>query len=391
MKGVVLAGHVSIDLILEMENGKDPNDFFHTGVLQRVEKTNFYTGGSVLNTGLALHKLGIPIEVSGVIGDDEFGRNLLSLLEQYDAKVKQGITVKKGGVTPYTLVMNFPGYDRIFLYLPGTNDTFCEEDVHLEHIDKNQYKIFHFGYPPLMRQMYQQGGDALVEIFKRAKKYGFVTSMDMAYPPPDSEAEQADWLSILHRVLPYVDVFIPSYDEILAMTGREKDTNHDKPDIDLLREFTSLFIDFGCSIVGIKLGEYGLYVRTSNDVDEISDQLSLNHEDWSNRELWSACYQTQVVGTTGSGDSTIAGFLATILEGGSPILAIQTAVGTGAMNVEAVDGTSGIKSLEILHDRLENGWKKHNREPVFNQWRNIENMDIKLGEMDQKFREGKHV
>lgn len=43
----------------------------------------------------------------------------------------------------------------------------------------------------------------------------------MAKPDPTSEAGRKDWNRILERVLPYVDIFLPSLEEILYMIDRQ--------------------------------------------------------------------------------------------------------------------------------------------------------------------------
>ena len=65
-----------------------------------------------------------------------------------------------------------------------------------------------------MKKMYQNGGDELLSLMKRAKKLGCITSLDMAAIDSDTEAGQLDWNQILKGVLPYVDIFVPSVEEL---------------------------------------------------------------------------------------------------------------------------------------------------------------------------------
>ena len=58
--------------------------------------------------------------------------------------------------TSYTVVINPPGIDRIFLHCPGANDTFSADDVRYDLLA--DVTLFHFGYPPLMKQMHADGG-----------------------------------------------------------------------------------------------------------------------------------------------------------------------------------------------------------------------------------------
>ena len=68
------------------------------------------------------------------------------------------------------------------------------------------------------------------------------------------------------------------------------------------------------------------------------------------------CFAVDVVGTTGAGDATIAGFLAGFVHGMSPTLSLKTACAIGACSVEAVDAISGIRSWPQTAGRLANGW-----------------------------------
>ena len=127
--------------------------------------------------------------------------------------------------------------------------------------------------------------------------------------------------------------------------------------------FTQLgqtLLDMGAKIVGLKAGDRGLYLRTASASAlatmggcEVKDVAS-----WSNRELWSPCFATQVVGTTGSGDATIAGFLMGLLQDMTPEETLQAACAVGACNVEAVDALSGIRSWFQTAERLKTGWPR---------------------------------
>jgi len=80
--------------------------------------------------------------------------------------------------------------------------------------------LFHFGYPPLMERMYANDGIELATIFQRVKALGLTTSLDLSMPDPSSAAGRANWHAILGATLPYVDVFLPSAEEILLMLRR---------------------------------------------------------------------------------------------------------------------------------------------------------------------------
>jgi sugar/nucleoside kinase (ribokinase family) len=73
--------------------------------------------------------------------------------------------------------------------------------------------------------------------------------------------------------------------------------------------------------------------------------------------LWTACFKVDVIGTTGAGDATIAGFLSALLRGLDPQETLITAVGVGACNVEAADALSGLRSWDETQARIQAGWE----------------------------------
>lgn len=72
--------------------------------------------------------------------------------------------------------------------------------------------------------------------------------------------------------------------------------------------------------------------------------------------MWAPCFQVDVVGTTGAGDSTIAGFLCALLHELPPQQAITMALAVGACNVEAADALSGLRSWPDTQSRIQQGW-----------------------------------
>src|SRR2546430_13955794 len=114
----------------------------------------------------------------------------------------------------------------------------------------------------------------------------------------------------------------------------------------------------GAKIVGLKIGDRGLYLRTANAAI-LAKMGRCQLEDvvpWSNRELWAPCFETQVVGTTGSGDATIAGFLMGLLRGMGPEEALSAASAVGACNVEAADSITGLRPWPEIMERIAAGW-----------------------------------
>jgi sugar/nucleoside kinase (ribokinase family) len=344
---IIVAGHTCVDLIPEW-NGKfediTPGHLIVTG------RMKFSTGGSVPNTGVALKRLGLDPILIGKIGNDLIGRITLEVVSSNGKNLTDHMIKSSEAGSSYTLVLSPPNVDRAFLHYPGVNDTFCAKDIPFDILNG---RIFHFGYPPVMRKIYKNNGNELVNIFQRAHEHKMITSLDMTMPDPKSEAGKIDWRNFLSNVLPHTDIFLPSLDEILYMTRMKGDMSHE-----FLLELTKELLEWGAKIVVIKLGKNGVYLRSSKITSD--DLLSniIEVRKWSETELFSPAYKANVVGTTGSGDASIAGFLAKFVEGSDSKSTLDFMCAVGAFSVEALDSTSGIKSMKEIEKRMADGWER---------------------------------
>jgi len=349
---IAVAGHVCLDIIPELYAS---GTRIAPGKLVVVGPATVSTGGAVPNTGIALHRLGLPVTLLGKVGDDLFGRAVLARLRSHGRALADGMIVARGENTSYTVVLSPPGADRTFLHSPGANDTFRAADVPASRLAGAA--LLHFGYPPLMRRMRSDGGRELRELLGRARRAGLTTSLDMAMPDPRSEAGRLDWPRLLARVLPRVDFFLPSLEEIRFMLG---DRSGRSADGALLGRLSGRLLGMGAAAVGIKLGADGLYLRTTADRSRLADcgRAAPDALRWAGRELLAPCFRVRVAGTTGSGDCTIAGFLAGLVKGLGPEETLTAAVATGACCVESADATGGIIPWTRLARRIRAGWPR---------------------------------
>jgi len=367
LKTVVVAGHICLDIIPDLSSmpAGEFKTVFEPGSLIEIGPAALSTGGPVSNTGLALHRLGVPTRLMAKIGQDHLGQIVLDLIKSYDPHLAEGMVSDASTSTSYSVIISPPGIDRIFLHSPGANHTFEAHDVDLNLVQNAA--LFHFGYPPVMRKMYKNGGQELCKLLLSVKETGATTSLDMCYPDPLSEGGKADWRAILRSVLPYVDIFLPSIEELFI--SLEPDLYHqlnragnllENIDTDLLHQLSSELLEMGVKVAGIKLGERGLYLRTAgrNMLEGMGRAKPDSLSRWAERELWAPPFRVKVIGTTGSGDAAIAGFLAALLRGLYPEEAVTMANAVAACNVEAADALSGIRSWKDTRERIQSGWEQ---------------------------------
>ncbi|NMB57778.1 MAG: carbohydrate kinase family protein [Chloroflexi bacterium] len=358
MAEAVVAGHLCLDIIPDLSS-MAPGQFdasFLPGRLTQSGPARLSTGGAVSNTGIALHRLGINTRLIARTGKDILGTALQQCVEQQGKGLAEGLISRAESATSYSVVISPPDVDRRFLHHPGANDDFLASDVSDSSLA--DARLLHFGYPPLMARMYANDGVELRTLMMRAKTMGLTTSLDMAYPDPDSSAGHADWQAILRNVLPFVDIFVPSFDEISFMLWKKTNSTLSKAS---LLEISELLLGMGTKLVLLKLGSRGLFLRAA-DRDALSGTgaaFGSNMEKWADFCAWLPCFKVNVVGTTGAGDVTVAGFLSAVLRGLAPLDAMKAALGVGACCVETTDAISGIRGWDETLQRIHSGWDVH--------------------------------
>lgn len=369
-KKVIVAGHICLDItpVFTGDKIRHAGELLSPGKLIHVKEADVHTGGAVANTGLAMKILGADVTLMGKVGNDEFGKMVRNILKNYDAD--QEMIVSETDSTSYSVVLAMPGLDRIFLHNPGANDTFTGEEIPTAKLE--QTALIHFGYPPLMKKMYENDGEALITLMKRAHEAGTATSLDLAAVDPSSEAGRADWEKILKETLPYVDFFVPSVEELCYMLDRdtfekwqERSRGQDITEcMDIEEDVRPLAwkcMEMGAKVLLIKCGAQGMYYCTSGKerLRNIGKNLALNPDEWAEKEGFEYSYVPDcLLSGTGAGDTSIAAFLSAMLEGYPPEKCMQLAAATGASCVAAYDALSGLKSFEELNEKISKGWEK---------------------------------
>ncbi|MCL4408602.1 MAG: carbohydrate kinase family protein [Thermotogae bacterium] len=347
MPKIIVAGHTCVDLIPQW-NGKFED--IKPGYLIVTGQMIFSTGGAVPNTGVDLKRLGLDPILIGKIGNDLIGKITLEVISRDGKDLTKYISKSTEAGSSYTLVLSPPNADRAFLHYPGVNDTFCAKNIPFDEIEG---RIFHFGYPPLVESTAYHDGAELVKIFKNAHERKMVTSLDMTMPDPNYESGRIDWKRFLSNVLPHTDIFLPSLDEILFMTQKRSDLTHK-----LLIDLTDELFGYGLRIAVIKLGEDGAYLRSGKIKPDDLLAGVIETKAWSETEILSPAFKTDVIGTTGSGDASIAGFLSKFAQGANPKETMDFMCATGAFCTEAVDSTSGVKHMRVIEERIKQGWDR---------------------------------
>ena len=371
---VMAAGHLCLDITprFGVSEGLDIGRVFSPGRLTNVREAVISTGGSVSNTGLAVAKLGCDVLLNGKIGDDAFGDIIRRLIPAHAASTLRTVS---GQASSYTIVLAPPGVDRFFLHYPAANDSFGAEDI--DYTAAAACNLFHFGYPPLMSNMFQNQGRELVEMYTRLKSLALTTSLDMAMPDPASPSGRTDWKLILQNVAPYVDLLLPSIDEITFMLDRplfEKTkarpphgrTAGAYPPHEVAK-ISDTLLSMGFKIVLLKCGVAGAFLRTASAdrIAAMGKSRPSDVESWSDRQIWAPSFSAEnFASALGAGDSTVAGFLCALIRGFSPEDSLTIANILGWQNVHAVDALTGITDFDTVLQILKSPNMPRNQIPL---------------------------
>lgn len=366
---VVVAGHLCLDLTPDLSAKQLPEagGIVHAGALAAS------AGGAVPNVGLALLRLGESVRMAAVMGNDPMASLLSTTL--LPAGDQSSLRVVKGVPTSYSIVIAQGGSDRFFIHCPGSNEVFTSDSVSDDDLAFGEW--LHFGYPPLMPAMCENDGAELAQLFARASALGLQTSLDFCSIDSSANAH-VNWASILAKCGPNIMLFAPSIDEIKAAI------NYPTSRLDGLGNLSSIsdqLLSYGFAIVALKLGNQGLYLRSSDNRDSIL-RWNLNDQ-WRGKELYTSCFYADLINTNGAGDCSIAGLITAISQGFNPEQAIIFAAAVGACSVEAADSSSGVLDARSTISRIQSGWLKTDSQPPATDWRHDNLLQLWRGPFDR--------
>jgi len=307
----VIAGLAVVDIIgRPVDLSRPPKP----GSLQIIDSVMLTTGGNVSNTGIDLAKMGFRVGAIARVGNDGFGQFIRQQYEAHGLETS-GVIEDARKQTSTTIVTVAADGERTFFHTRGCVSNFSVKDV-LDHLDViARARILGFGYLGLLPEC----EPGLARLFRRVKEEtGITILLDTGGVPKKNRA-------LLRAVLPFVDIFIPSYDEAVALTGKTEP-----------EEIVRFLRNAGASgVVGVKMGAKGCFVVAGDAAMYVP-----------------AVRVKNVVDATGAGDAFVAGFLAATLRGFDPFAAAHTANAVAASCVTAVGASTAIKRFEAYETRI---------------------------------------
>lgn len=239
-------------------------------------------GGAPANVLTALSKLGLKTGFIGKVGDDMHGIFLKKTLEEQGIDTK-GLIVDPNVFTTLAFVELSDKGERSFSFARKPGADTCLREDEIDKGDLTRTKVFHFGSLSLTNEPVRSATIACVE---EAKKVGTIISYDPNYRALlwDSREKAKEQM---RSVLKYVDVLKISEEETDLLTDYQDPLDASK-----------ILIEKGISIVVVTLGSEGALIRTKESASLVKG------------------FTSDVVDTTGAGDSFWGGFLFQLIQSG---------------------------------------------------------------------------
>jgi sugar/nucleoside kinase (ribokinase family) len=297
-KRVLAVGQFVVDVLVKPVERDPPAD-----VADVVDFIRLDTGGCTLNAARVLHKLGAPVRLAGLVGDDRLGEFLLSELARAGLD-PSGLRQRSGAITSSSIVLVSPSGERSFFHCPGATAETTLDDIADEDIAWAD--IVHLAGTCELNSL------DITAFLQKAKQLGKTVSLDVDYDP------KGRWGERVRPWLPYLDYFLPSRKEAAAISGHSD-----------VSENLQFFAESGVRTVVVKLGKDGCIARSP-------EGQILKHP----------AFRVQVVDATGAGDAFVGGFLAGVSEGRALEECLRMACAAGALTVTALGASAGLRDRE---------------------------------------------
>ena len=286
-----------------------------------LEEIRLTVAGTAAGTSVDLAKLGMDVYAVGALGQDELGDFVVHTMKRYGIHT-EGLARKTGVQTSATMLPIRPNGERPALHVPGASEAFCLEDVDLDLIASADF--LHVGGTPLMPRF---DGEPMRKVLQHARSHKVVTTYDLL------AINRPNLLDLVQTVLPFVDYFMPGFEEAAMMCGRSD-----------RREAIQFFLDRGAAHTVFKMGGQGSSVAWK--------------EDGQIREIRVPALEVPIVDSTGCGDAYCAGFITGLSLGYDLERACELGAAAGGLVIQGLGSDAGIVDLASTLEFMKSAVKK---------------------------------
>lgn len=292
MTNILIAGSMNMDIVTQVRRHPVPGETMHG------QATNFFSGGKGANQAVAAARSGATVHMAGALGDDVFGREILSGLSA------EGIGVDYVLMKPVTtgvaiITIDANGENTIVLS-PGANGAYTADDA--AEIDFSIYDVV------LLQNEIPWDTNRI--ILRKAKEAG----ARVVFNPAPALQIDSQYLSLF-------DLLILNEVEAAEICGLPANNP------DEACRAGGMLVKMGVGEVIITLGKQGsVYVNGDGET------------------IVTPAYRVTVVDTTAAGDTFIGAFVAQYYSGQPLSVSLRYASAAAALTVSARGAQSSIPS-----------------------------------------------
>ena len=268
---VLCFGNLQLDVLCRTVTALSP-----PGELHMIDSIDFALSGNGGNVAAALGRLGIAVELAGYSGADIIGEQFRVTLAAMGVGTDKLLRHPTANTGTSVIALSSSG-ERSVIFVNGANALFDLDTVPDAWLEGR--RVISVGSVFVLPQF---TGEAVGRLFARAKAHGATTVLNICW---DAEGRGSPFLK---PALAETDYFILNYDEGRHLTG------HTLPEsiLDTLEAYTH-------GTVVLTLGADGCCLRGVNGLHRIP------------------ALSVEAIDCTGAGDSFVAGFTASLVQGRS--------------------------------------------------------------------------
>lgn len=268
---------------------------------------DFFTapGGKGANQAVAAARLGIPTQLVGRVGDDDFGRSLLTHLQTFGVQTEHILIDKTAHSGVAIIAVDDSGQNNIIV-VPGANGQVNDTDV------KNLINCLHNSAALLLQ--FEIPLTAVISAAKAAKTAGVKVILD---PAPAQ-------IDIPNDLYPLVDIITPNEIEAAQLVGFPVNN------FETAANAASVFLQKGVGTAIVKLGAQGVCCATAEST------------------FFVPAFPVQTVDTVAAGDAFNGGLVAAIASGRSLREAVVWGAAAGAISTTKPGAMSSMCDRETF-------------------------------------------
>lgn len=265
-----------------------------------IEKIRITAAGTAAGASVIAARLGLKTALVGAIGNDDMGNILEQMLLKHGVDTRYLLKTSDMPTSATMLAINKEG-ERPNFHAVGATILLEIDDARQRCI--NNSRFVHWGGAGTMPELDRGRG---AEILKEARNGGSIITSDFIAPSPRT-------LEFLKLIMPYIDYFMPSFEEAMEVAGT-------KSPEETARYFTNL----GAGACILKMGARGSLLVTGE------------------KQIAIPAFAVNACDTTGCGDAYCAGFIAALARGRDIETACRFASATAALVATGLGSDAGV-------------------------------------------------